>query len=139
MKVWLYEDTVLTEIPLTEAQTLTEAGLTESLGERSLTVALTDILAASLAQLTLSSPRPPRLPSQPLAGRGTAGLGWSCSSCSCLALGRHQHLLVLVVEPGRDVGHVHEDAHRDVQVAGGGRGLSVRPDIGEGVVSSQSC
>ena len=41
MKVRLYEDAVLAEITLAQPQALTEAGLTEALGEeRALTVAL---------------------------------------------------------------------------------------------------
>ena len=94
---------------------------------------LTDVLTAPLAELTLPRPPPSCLPSQSLAGRRTAGLRRGRGSL--LALSGHQHLLVLVVEPGRDVGHVHEDPHRDVEVAGGGRGLPVRPYVGQRVVS----
>ena len=115
-----YEDAVLAEI------SLTEAGLTESLGERSLAVVTSTHILTQLTVLLSDLPVPP----QPLAGGGTGGLG----RCLVTLPTAGQHLLVLVVEPGRDVRHVHEDAHRDVEVAGGGRRLPVRPYVGQRVV-----
>ena len=88
----------------------TLAELEPTLCEGSLTVPLADILAVALAQLAVHLPALASSQSPPCTGcRGRSWLTGALGSC--------QHLLV--VEPGRDMRHVHEDSHWDGYKFGG--------------------